>query len=202
MMKHFILMAIALTSLHAFAGTSDFKLVQSIKGIKKNPCENCKGAKYGAIYLKNQNEKIELANSDQDESLPFLNLKLEDNILYLNVDNASRMLPIATFEENNIDEANRILNLPYPENKRENISPELLTSKENIKVSIIVNEKVTKLKAMLCVPCTSQCIPFPHLETEVRQLLEIKTLDGESVCYNRNVLTNKKTISSGACLKN
>ncbi len=73
-----------------------------------------------------------------------------------------------------------------------------LETKE-VEVSVIVHEVKKKFKATTC--SHIGCFPNPHIETSYKSLVEIKTLEGQIICYNNKVNNRLQLWSVGVCLK-
>lgn len=77
------------------------------------------------------------------------------------------------------------------------VSPDQLESTSKITVNIIKNIEEKKFKAKACTHMG--CFPFPHFESTFRFLVEIQTLEGQTICYNNNVDTKKDLYTLGTC---
>lgn len=187
--KKFLLLA-SIISLNTLAvETKSAKLVLEIQGTKSNPC-NCDGIGFGLPQLKIGKETIELAQNGNSA------IDLKGNQLTIKLDN--RDIILGTIEQNKVDLFNSLASIRSDVELDIDAPKDLLTSNEDVKVNIITNKEEKKFKATLC--SHMGCFPYPHVESTFRQLIEIESINGEKICYNRNVLKNKPTFSLGKCL--
>lgn len=189
LMKIMFVSAILFTASHAFAETKIAKLTLEIQGTKSNPC-NCDGVGFGLPQLKIGRDTIEMAQNGN------ASVDLKGNQLTIKLDN--RDIILGTIEQNKVDLFNSLASIRSDVELDIDAPKDLLTANEDIKVNIITNKEEKKFKATLC--SHMGCFPYPHVESTFRQLIEIDSINGEKVCYNRNVLKNKPTFSLGKCL--
>ncbi len=188
-MKLLIASTIVLAATHAFAETKNAKLILEIQGTKSNPC-NCDGVGFGLPQLKVGSEIIEMAQNGN----AFIDLK--GNQLVINLD--KKEIVLGNIDQNKVDIFNSLSSIKSDIDLELDAPKDLLTANEDIKVNIIIIKEEKKFKATLC--SHMGCFPYPHVESTFRQLIEIDSVSGEKICYNRNVLKNKPTFSIGKCL--
>lgn len=134
-------------------------------------------------------KNVEL-NLVQEDSVPYLkngsqeiflgsNVRVENAVFVVELSNSNQTFTLA-----NVD--------------LDNSSSDISISKEKIKANILVNKKNRDFKTQLC--SHMGCIPFPHFETTEIQLIEVETLEGNTLCFSRNI-TKHKPWSLGKCQK-
>lgn len=134
-------------------------------------------------------KNVEL-NLVQGDSVPYLkngsqeiflgsNVRVENAVFVVELSNSNQTFTLA-----NVD--------------LDNSSSDISISKEKIKANILVNKKDRDFKTQLC--SHMGCIPFPHFETTEIQLIEVETLEGNTLCFSRNIKKHKPW-SLGKCQK-
>jgi hypothetical protein len=188
-MRLIIASTIVLATTQAFAEIKNAKLTLEIQGTKSNPC-NCDGVGFGLPQLKIGRETIEMAQNGN----AFIDLKGNQLVVSLN----KKDIVLGNIEQNKVDLFNSLTAIRSDVDLELDAPKDLLTANEDVLVNIITNKEEKKFKATLC--SHMGCFPYPHVESTFRQLIEIDSINGEKICYNRNVLKNKPTFSLGKCL--
>lgn len=174
-MKHFILLSVLMLPLASYAKT---KVVQV--ELVKNGTET--------IHVKDGDSQIYIRDfldysdprPEERMSHSIAELKIEKESFVFSFGNGQKILRLA-----DVDRANSTPNKTISENK--------------VPVKIFENKVKSKFRATLCTH--AGCIPFPHFEEYNYQLVEFETIEGESVCYNENVIEDLARLSIGKCPK-
>lgn len=107
-----------------------------------------------------------------------------DSKVFIQFTGSNRQYQIGTFD------------LPVDANDPE--SP-VYTSSTSLDVRVLKNKETKKFKATLCTHMG--CVPWPHFEGTLRQLMEIQTMEGDTLCLNNRALDSGPWLSVGSCPK-
>jgi hypothetical protein len=131
----------------------------------------------GWVQLKNNKVEIRLTNVNG-----FFNPINEENVLYANFYFLNKLYPIAEFSS---------------ENEGDSLSKRVSINK--VRINIIKNVKEREFKVLACSNFYMGCFPYPHFETINRELIEVQTIDGNTLCYNNNVIEDFDLWTIGSC---
>lgn len=129
----------------------------------------------GTLTLKNKSTEILLIDTDAR-----FDLLTVDNTLVVKFNQSNKVFALATFEENSENDNFR-------------------TSINNVTINVLVDKEDKKFKGTLC--SHMGCVPFPHFDKTLRQLVEIETLDGTILCYNNKAIEKQNIWTIGNCVK-
>lgn len=184
-MQRLALLILLLTSLQALAGKGDGLIIEEISKNKKTP----------HLLLRADGKEIRIAGGVRSYM---------GNDLAVFVDTGkveSTYLPIASLEESKLQKIDQIEYMSKQELRFLNLPYDYLTSTQKIQVRIIENVDVKKFDKYNCEHLSYGCLPAPKFVTHTYRLIEIRTLNGELICYKENPRYPSGTYRPGSCSK-
>lgn len=182
-MKKLFLALMMIISSQAFCGFSEVNAIIPLNSVKKNPTRLYPLLKYphlGSLILVDQSgNEISLKHA----GVNFYgknNLTMIDNVLYARIDNT--YYGVTAFNAQDIQSVYEVIKFEDGKGRlaaKSDINPWILKSNSKLRINIVE-------------------VGLED-EVEVIQKLELISLEGRTICYNRNYLSDNGPFSLGRC---